>query len=280
MRILIRGERISRIAFAHHKGGTGKTTSCLNIAGYLQTSGRSVLVVDCDPQANATSGLGIVPGSTEKTVYDLFMRRFDDYPDVSPAEVIVQTASGIDLLPSSLDLVGAEPYLYTIDDRASVLKDALDEIADLYDMVLIDTPPSMGQLVINSLVAADHAIVTLDPGVFSLGGVSTMKTIFQDIQTCAGGTVRPEIAIIGPGSRESAPRKGFFSSFFHRLFPADEDGGIEAEVAKTFLRVEKVPYSPEIPMAQKEGVPISHYAPACPAGRVYRNIAAFVEGWN
>lgn len=239
-----------------------------------------MLVVDCDPQANATSGLGIVPGSTEKTVYDIFMRRFDGYPDISTGDVIVETASGIDLLPSSLDLVGVEPYLYTIEDRASLLKDALDEIADQYDMVLIDTPPSMGQLVINSLVAADHAIVTLDTGIFSLGGVNTMKTIFQDIQTCAGGTVSPEIAIIGPGSGGLAPREGFFSSLFHRLFPADEPDGIEAEVAKTFLRVEKVPYSPEIPMAQKEGVPISHYAPDCPAGRVYRDIAAFVGGWN
>nr|WP_298670193.1 AAA family ATPase [uncultured Methanofollis sp.] len=269
-----------RIAFAHHKGGTGKTTSCLNIAGYLQAAGQSVLVVDCDPQANATTGLGIVPGSTEKTVYDLFMRRFDGYPDVSTEDVVVQTASGIDLLPSSLDLVGAEPFLYTIEDRASVLKTALDEIAGAYDMVLIDTPPSMGQLVINGLVAADHAIVTLDPGIFSLGGVSTMKTIFQDVQTCAGGTVSPEIAIISPGSREPAPGHGFFSSLFHRFFPADEPDGIEAEVAKTFLRVERVPYSPEIPMAQKEGLPISHYAPDCPAGRVYRNIAAFVGGWN
>lgn len=239
-----------------------------------------MLVVDCDPQANATSGLGIVPGSTEKTVYDLFMGRFDGYPEVSTADVVVETASGIDLLPSSLDLVGAEPYLYTIEDRASLLKDALDEIADQYDMVLIDTPPSMGQFVINGLVAADHAIVTLDTGIFSLGGVGTMKTIFQDVQTWAGGRVSPEIAIIGPGSGGSAQKSGFFSSLLHRLFPADEPDGIEEEVAKTFLRIERVPYSAEIPMAQKEGLPISHYAPDCPAGRVYRNIAAFVGGWN
>lgn len=242
-----------------------------------------MLVVDCDPQANATSGLGIVLESTGSSVYDLFMNRFDDHPDVSPEEVVVQTASGIDLLPSCLDLVGAEPYLYTIDDRSTVLKDALDEIADTYDMILIDTPPSMGQFVINGLVAADHAIVTLDPGIFSLGGVNTMKTIFQDIHDYAGGTVSPEIAIIGPGNGDAAVRKGFFSSLFQRLFSGggeEEPDETETEVAKTFLRVEKVPYSAEIPRAQKEGLPVSHYAPDCPAGCAYRNIAAFVEGWN
>lgn len=242
-----------------------------------------MLVVDCDPQANATSGLGVVPGSTENSVYDLFMNRFEDYPEVPPAEVVVQTNSGIDLLPSSLDLVGAEPYLYTIEDRASVLKDALDEVADAYDMILIDTPPSMGQFVINGLVAADHAIVTLDSGIFSLEGVATMKTIFQDIHEYAGGRVSPEIAIVGPGGGAAPVRKGFFSSLFQRLFAGeagDDQDEIETEIAKTFLRVERVPYSAEIPSAQKKGLPISHYAPDCPAGRVYRNIATFVGDWN
>ncbi len=102
---------ITIIAFAHHKGGTGKTTSCLNVAGYLQKDGKKVLVVDCDPQANATTGLGINPPETLKlSMYDVFMSIFEGFPDVAITDVIVPpTASGIDLAPSILDLVGSNP---------------------------------------------------------------------------------------------------------------------------------------------------------------------------
>jgi chromosome partitioning protein len=100
---------IAIIAFAHHKGGTGKTTSCLNIAGYLQKDGKNVLVVDCDPQANATTGLGINPETLELSMYDVFMSVFEGFPDIVIDDVIVTTASGIDLAPATLDLVGLNP---------------------------------------------------------------------------------------------------------------------------------------------------------------------------
>ncbi|HQC33741.1 MAG TPA: AAA family ATPase, partial [Methanoculleus sp.] len=116
---------ITIVAFAHHKGGTGKTTSCLNVAGYLQKSGRSVLVVDCDPQANATAGLGVDPDTLELSMYDLFMSAFEGFPDVVINDIIVPTASGVDLAPATLDLVGVEPYLYSIEDRAGLLREAL-----------------------------------------------------------------------------------------------------------------------------------------------------------
>jgi hypothetical protein len=163
---------ISSITFAHHKGGTGKTTSCLNIGGFLQKSGERVLLVDCDPQANATSGLGIDPVSRTVNMYDVFMGVFEGFPDVSLEETIIPTPSGIDLAPSSLDLVGVEPFLYNIDDRAGILRELLAPVAGRYDHVLIDTPPSMGQFVINGLVAADKTIVTLDSGIFALKGIA------------------------------------------------------------------------------------------------------------
>ena len=99
----IRGGDISIITFAHHKGGTGKTTSCLNISGFLTKKGYNVLVVDIDPQANATAGLGIDPNFQKTGMYDIFMSCIPGYPKVDLEEIIIKTGSGIDLAPSSLE---------------------------------------------------------------------------------------------------------------------------------------------------------------------------------
>ena len=187
---------ITVIAFAHHKGGTGKTTSCLNVAGYLQKDGKRVLVVDCDPQANATSGLGVDPERVEQSMYDVFMSVFEGFPDARITDIIVPTASGIYLAPATLDLVGVEPYLYGIDDRAGILREALTPVRRTYDFILIDTPPSMGQFVINGLVAADHTVVTLDAGTFALNGMEALSTIFNDIREMIGEDVNADFAIL------------------------------------------------------------------------------------
>ncbi len=275
---------ITIVAFAHHKGGTGKTTSCLNVAGYLQKDGKSVLVVDCDPQANATTGLGVNPETLELSMYDVFMTVFEGFPDVGISDVIVPTASGIDLAPAALDLVGVEPYLYGIEDRAGVLKEALDRVKDTYDFILIDTPPSMGQFVINGLVAADHTIVTLDPGTFALRGMEALSTVFGDIREMLGEDVATDFAILTRwrGSGDPAAGTGGLALFLKRIFsPASsaEDErererlkAFESEVRKAFRQVFTVPYSPAIYETQQQGIPISHYAPESDAGREYRAI--------
>ncbi|HOC83540.1 MAG: protochlorophyllide reductase iron-sulfur ATP-binding protein [Euryarchaeota archaeon ADurb.Bin009] len=275
---------ITIVAFAHHKGGTGKTTSCLNVAGYLQKSGRSVLVVDCDPQANATAGLGVDPDTLELSMYDLFMSAFEGFPDVVINDIIVPTASGVDLAPATLDLVGVEPYLYSIDDRAGLLREALAGVRGNYDFILIDTPPSMGQFVINGLVAADHTIVTLDPGTFALRGMEALSTVFHDIREMLGENVTTDLAILtrwkGPDDR--AAKTGGLALFLKRIFspgPSPEEERererlkmFEAEVRKAFKQVFIVPYSPAIYETQQKGLPISHYAPESDAGREYRAI--------
>ncbi|WP_214019893.1 AAA family ATPase [Methanoculleus sp.] len=276
---------ITIVAFAHHKGGTGKTTSCLNVAGYLQKDGKSVLVVDCDPQANATTGLGVNPEALELSMYDVFMTVFEGFPDVEISDVIVSTASGIDLAPATLDLVGVEPYLYGIEDRAGVLKEALDRVKDAYDFILIDTPPSMGQFVINGLVAADHTVVTLDPGTFALRGMEALSMVFGDIREMLGEDVTTDFAILTRwrGSGDPAAGTGGLALFLKRIFspaPSAEEEkererlkAFESEVRKTFKQVFTVPYSPAIYETQQQGLPISHYAPESAAGREYRAIA-------
>ena len=277
---------ITVIAFAHHKGGTGKTTSCLNVAGYLQKDGKRVLVVDCDPQANATSGLGVDPERVEQSMYDVFMSVFEGFPDARITDIIVPTASGIYLAPATLDLVGVEPYLYGIDDRAGILREVLTPVRDTYDFILIDTPPSMGQFVINGLVAADHTVVTLDAGTFALNGMEALSTIFNDIREMNGEDVNADFAILTRwgGSDDSG---GGLALFLKRIFSpasfAEEERekerlkAFESEVRKKFRQVFVVHYSPLIYEAQQKGLPISHYAPESKPGRDYRAVATALE---
>lgn len=238
--------------------------------------------MDCDPQANATTGLGVSPNSLQTSIYDLFMSRFDGFPEVSIRDLIVSTASGIDLVPSTLDLVGAEPYLYLSEGRATVLREALDEVSSDYDMVLIDTPPSMGQFVINGLVAADHTIVNLDPGIFALEGIETMNAIFQDIRENLGRDVRAEIAIMSQESPAQERRGGLLGAILGLLSRREErtEEAIDERVSASFMMVETVPFSAEVPAAQRKGLPVSHYAPDCPAGQAYRKIASTVGHWK
>jgi chromosome partitioning protein len=287
-RISLSGGTIPVISFAHHKGGTGKTTSCLNIAGFLQKEGQRVLVIDVDPQANATAGLGVIPKSARRSVYDVFMSPFDGEP-TSLLDVVVQTASGIDLVPSNLELVGAEPYLYTIENRSSVLKEAIGDVRDRYDFILIDTPPSMGQFVINGLVASDRTIVTFDRGVFALHGLQTLMTIFDDIQEMIGETINAEMAILTrwPAVR---PKPAGLRAALRRIAgkaESEEDRSerealrsIETELHRYFRLVFAVPYSRSVYEAQLQGLPVSHVAPDSESGRVYADIAQEVKKWR
>lgn len=280
-------ERITIIAFAHHKGGTGKTTSCLNIAGFLAKSGKNVLVVDVDPQANATSGLGIDPDSLKASMYDLFMGECPGYQPIKITDIIQKTSSGIDIAPSSLELVGAEPFLYTTEGRAKMLTEILLPVRDHYNYILIDTPPSMGQFVINGLVASDHTVITFDRGVFALHGLQTLLTIFSDIKEIIGSKITPDLAILTRWDCEEKDKggiRGFISRISRKHTPAmaKEEEMIhefEGEVRKYFNLVYPVPYSREIYEAQKAGLPISHFAPDCPAGRAYSGIAEVIQKW-
>jgi chromosome partitioning protein len=266
-----------------------------------------VLVVDCDPQANATAGLGVSPESAQKNMYDVFMSRVEGFPQVKISDIIMSTQAGIDLAPSSLDLVGAEPYLYGIASRAEVLRDALLPLRQTYDFILIDTPPSMGQFVINGLFAADHIIVTLDSGSFALYGVGPLFTIFEDVKQDLGKDLHVDMAIISrwgeggeiSGSEPEIQKTGDLVSWLRSLLAprhaptekekiAEEERAMEherlagmlVETGKKFPDVHTVPYSPEIYEAQKRGMPISHVAPESSAGCEYKSIADEVMRWT
>jgi len=240
-------------------------------------------------------------------MYDVFMGGVGDFSRVAMRDIIKKTSSGIDLAPAHLDLVGAEPYLYHAFFPTGVLKEALSDVQDQYSYIFIDTPPSIGQFVLNGLYAADHVVVTLDSGSFALNGVLTLSTIFSDIKDDLGKEIRPDMAIVSrwgegiihhcesPGTEE---RKDVLTRlrniFYKQPGPSPEDilASLElkneqkrlsstlAVIKKLFPSVYTVPFSPVVYEAQKRGLPISHFAPDSPAGIAYKTIADEVMKWT
>ncbi|MBE7086895.1 MAG: ParA family protein [Clostridiales bacterium] len=161
------------IAFSNQKGGVGKTTTCVNISAYLATKGYKCLIVDLDPQGNATSGLGFSKSEIKNSVYNVMI---DDMP-VQDAVVKTQI-DNLDILPSSIDLAGAEVELVYIKDREHVLKKVLEVARTSYDFITIDCPPSLGLLTINALSAADKVIIPIQSEYYAMEGLSQlMNTI-------------------------------------------------------------------------------------------------------
>ena len=161
------------ISFSNQKGGVGKTTTCVNLSAYLATKGYKVLIVDLDPQGTATSGLGFAKSEIKNSLYNVMI---DDMPI---ADAVVKTCvENLDLLPSSIDLAGAEVELVYIKDREHVLKRVLEKARGSYDFITIDCPPSLGLLTINALAASDTVIIPIQSEYYALEGLSQlMNTI-------------------------------------------------------------------------------------------------------
>lgn len=204
-----------------------------------------------------------------------------DFQETNLKEIIIETKSGIDLVPSSLDLVGAEPFLYETQDRFEILKMAIEEVKELYDWILIDTPPSMGQFVLNGLIAANYTIVTFDAGVFGLHGLTALLEIFNDIEEYTGYKVNAEMAIL---TRWGNPEME--NEFWERLLNRIKTFGrrelqkeaaslqteIETEVKRQFKGVYYIPFDPLIPKSQQAGLPLEQFARESPGALAYKKI--------
>ena len=176
------------IAFANQKGGVGKTTSAVNIASSLAAKKYSVLLVDCDPQGNATSGLGIRKKSSSGSVYDAIIGR-----SKTADMVCSTTVKNLSVLPSSMDLVGAEIELIDMADREARLRAALEQVRDSYDFIIIDCPPSLGLLTLNCLAAADGVVIPLLCEFYSLEGISQLTQTIRHVKS----RVKPSLELIG-----------------------------------------------------------------------------------
>ena len=166
------------IAFANQKGGVGKTTSAVNIAAALGLLGHRVLLCDCDPQGNTTSGVGISKKNIRVSTYDILIGR------VQTNEAIMHTEfKNLDLLPSNMNLAGAEFELVDAPERESRLKKALDQVRGDYDYMIVDCPPSLGILTLNTLVAADGVVIPMQCEYYSLEGLSQLIMSIRQVKS-------------------------------------------------------------------------------------------------
>ena len=165
------------IAFANQKGGVGKTTTCVNVATYMALMGKKILILDIDPQGNATSSVGINKSKDLKTIYDLIDGACS-YEEVIQPTII----DNLYIIPSTVDLAGAEVELIQLPQREKIVKRILDEIKGSYDFILIDCPPSLGLITVNALTAADSVLIPIQCEFFALEGLTQLMNTIRLIK--------------------------------------------------------------------------------------------------
>lgn len=238
---------------ANQKGGVGKTTSTVNLAASLAYCGKKVLLVDFDPQGNATSGCGIDKTAAEKTIYHVII----DGTPINSA--LIKTEYKLDLLAANIDLAGAEIELVGMETREERLQKALEPIKGDYDYIFIDCPPSLGLLTLNALTAADEVIIPLQCEFYALEGMS------QLIDT---------IELVKASLNESLHLSGVLLTMYDSRTKLSEQ--VAAEVREHFPRETfstLIPRTVRLSEAPSYGMPIYYYDKSCKGAEVYMELA-------
>ena len=239
------------VSFSNQKGGVGKTTTCVNMAAYIAAEGKKVLLVDMDPQGNATTGLGFSKSALQQSVYSVLI------DDEKASENITSTeVENLDLLPSNIDLAGAEVELVYKKSRERVLKNALEEVRSRYDYIMIDCPPSLGLLTINALACADAVIIPIQSEYYALEGLSQLMNSISLVKKQLNAGLEVDGVVLTMYDSRSLISKQIAEEikkfFTKRLF--------EIVVPRNVRLVEASSY----------GKPIMMHDPKCTGARAYR----------
>jgi len=242
------------IAFSNQKGGVGKTTSAINMASYVATLGRKVLIVDFDPQGNTTSGFGVEKNTLKSTVYDVLMGYCKAQDIITPTMV-----QGLSLMPSNIDLAAAEVDLVNMVNREYTLKESLKSIRTNYDYIFIDCPPSLGLLTLNALVASDSVIIPIQSEFFALEGLSQLMNTIKIVKQRLNTTIKVNGVVLTMYDNRSIISRQVTSEI-QRYF-----GDKVYSVA--------VPRNVKLVEAPSFGVPISSHAPGSSGAIAYQLLA-------
>ncbi len=238
------------ISFSNQKGGVGKTTTCVNMAAYLATAGKRVMLVDLDPQGNATTGLGFAKGGLKKSVYNVMI----DDEDVKD-NLLTTVIDNLTVLPSNIDLAGAEVELVYKKGREKVLRGALEKVKGQYDFILIDCPPSLGLLTINALAASDSVIIPIQSEYYALEGLSQLMNTIALVRQHLNKSLKVEGVVITMYDGRS---------LISRQIAAD----IKKFFSKKLYEI-VIPRNVRLSEAPSHGKPILLHDPKCMGARAY-----------
>ena len=242
------------LAIANQKGGVGKTTTTINLATALAAVGQAVLIVDLDPQANATTGLGLASGKQTLSAYDLLMGAAT-LPEIAQKTLV----PGLDIIPTTVDLAGAEIELVGLERREYRLRDAIENRCGAWDFVLIDCPPSLGLLTLNALVAADTLLVPLQCEFFALEGLSQLLQTIERVQQ----RFNPELGIIGV----------VLTMFDRRNRLTDQVADDVRSCLGELVFETVIPRNVRLSEAPSHGLPALVYDHACAGSQAYMHLA-------
>lgn len=250
------GPRI--IAIANQKGGVGKTTTSINLAAALVEIGKRVLLVDLDPQGNASTGLGVDVADRQATTYDLLLE------EISPAEVIQKTSiEGLYICPANADLSSADIDLVANEKRSFLLHDALRQVSVdsfAFDYILIDCPPSLSLLTVNAMIAADSVLVPLQAEFFALEGLSQLMLTIREVRQSANKSLRIEGVVLTMYDMRNN---------LSQQVEADARATLGEVVFRTMI-----PRNVRVSEAPSFAVPVLEYDSASRGSEAYRALAA------
>lgn len=250
------------LAVTNQKGGVGKTTTCINLSSYVAAMGKNVLIVDIDPQGNASSGLGVQKRKLTQSIYHTLVK------GAPITDVIIPTGvNRLDILPSNIDLAGAEIEMITLSGNKHILRSALSVLKNKYDYIFIDCPPSLGLLTVNALTACDSVLIPIQGEFFALEGLSQLMNTVKLVKRQLNAAIEIEGVLLTMYDGRS-----------------NLVNSVTEEICKFFGKKvfqNKIPRNVRLGEAPSYGLPIMQFEPRCNGAIAYKRFAEeFLERNN